>query len=142
MHMKKFVAVGALALILTACSLQEAKAWINNKFSVGLNYSHQSGGNNFLWGAFRNGQPPACDGPGCFAPGYGYPGHGAQGFQGYPYAQGGTAPMTPMMPPAPAAAPVSPQGQPSSGLQYNGFQPVAYPMYYQPNYYYPVNYGR
>lgn len=141
MYMKKFVAMGALALILAACSLQEASAWVNSKFSVGLDYSHQSGGNNFLWGVFRNGQPPACDGPGCFGP-YGYPGHAAQGFQGYPYAQGGMMPMNPMAPSAPVAAPVVPPTQPSSSLEYNGFQTVNFPMYYPPNFYVPMNYGR
>jgi hypothetical protein len=144
--MKKFVAMGAMALILGTCSLQEASAWKNEKLSVGLNWSYQSGGNNLLWGVFRNGQPPACD-PGCFEPygygPYGYPGYGAQGYQGYPYTQGGTAPTTPTAPytpPAPAEAPVGPQ--PSSGLEYKSFQTVSFPMYYQPNYYYPLNYDR
>src|SRR5579864_3019109 len=144
--MKKFVAMGVLALILAACSQQEASAWINSKFSVGLNWAYQSGGNNLLWGVFRNGQPPApcCDGPGCFGPGfYGAPGYHAQGFSGYPYPQGAAiTPMGPMSNPAPAAGPTVPQSQPSSSLYYNGFQTVNYPMYYYPNYYVPVNYGR
>jgi hypothetical protein len=140
--MKKFVAMGALALILAACSQQEASAWINSKFGVGLNWSWQSGGNNLAWGVFRNGQPPACDGPGFYGPGYGAPAYHAQGYQGYSYPQ--RAEMAPTMPvPAPAAGiPTQPQTQPSSYLGYPGYQTVNYPMYYQPNYFVPVNYGR
>jgi hypothetical protein len=142
--MKKLLVMGALALILAACSLQEASAWVNAKFGIGINWAYQSGGNNFLWGVFRNGQPPCCDGHGCgpgfYGPGYGVPGYyGSEGYQGYPYAQGaGASPMTPMTPPqVPASAPA----QPSSNLQNNGFQTVNYPPYYVPNYYYPVSYS-
>lgn len=70
---------GLLALALAALADQPASAWVNSKFGIGLNWNWQSGGNNFLWGFFRNGQPPGpnCDpccgpggcGPGGFAPG-------------------------------------------------------------------------
>src|SRR5262245_40870846 len=66
--MKKFLTMGALALALTALTTQSAPAWINSKFGIGLNWNYQSGGNNALFGLWRNGQPPA---PDC---GVGYPG--------------------------------------------------------------------
>src|SRR5207249_4894599 len=85
--MKKILAMGITALSLALISEQQASAWVNWKFGAGINFNWQSGGNNFLWGAFRNGQPPApdccpppcCPGgvPGC-APGC------APGNRGYP----------------------------------------------------------
>jgi hypothetical protein len=137
--MRKFVAMAAPALLLAACSQQEAWAWINAKFGVGLNWSYQSGGNNLAWGVFRNGQPPCPDGPGYYGPGYGAPDYfHAQGYQGHPYAQGTeTAPV-----PTPAAGPASPGTRPTSSLDYPGYQPVSYPMYYQPSYFIPGNYGQ
>jgi hypothetical protein len=59
--MKKMVLAGLLAISLIAMSQQNASAWVNSKFGIGLNWSRQSGGNNFLWGAFHNGQPPGPD---------------------------------------------------------------------------------
>jgi hypothetical protein len=50
--------IGALALGLAAVSVQEASAWIKCNFSVGLNWSWESGNNSILWGAFANGQVP------------------------------------------------------------------------------------
>lgn len=56
---------------------QEANAWINFKFGVGLNWNWQSGGNNLLWGAFQNGQPGGFEGYNPWhhhsQPGFGYP---------------------------------------------------------------------
>ena len=63
--MKKFLLIGALALAVAAALEYQAWAWINTNFSVGLNYCYQSGGNNLLWGVFRNGQPGGCDLPNC-----------------------------------------------------------------------------
>jgi hypothetical protein len=74
--MKKFLTVGVLALIAAAFSHQEASAWINCKFGIGFNYGWQSGGNNFLWGAFRNGQPGAPDWECHHQCGYNYAGYG------------------------------------------------------------------
>jgi hypothetical protein len=70
--MKKILAMGLLALSLAVVSEQQASAWVNCKFGVGLNWNWQSGGNNFLWGLFRNGQPPSPD--------IAYPGHGPAGY--------------------------------------------------------------
>ena len=58
--MKKLLVVGALALAVALLSERQASAWCSWKFGVGLNLEHQSGGNNFGWGFFRNGQPPGC----------------------------------------------------------------------------------
>jgi hypothetical protein len=79
--MKKFLSMSALALTVAALSTQEAPAWINSKFGVGLNWGWQSAGNNLGWGFFRNGQPPAPDTcPGVGGPVYPAPAmpHGMQ----------------------------------------------------------------
>ena len=55
--MKKILTLGALAFCF-AMAEQPASAWVNSKFAIGLNWNCQSGGNNFFWGLFRNGQPP------------------------------------------------------------------------------------
>ena len=66
--MRKISLLGSFALLLLTLSLQErAHSWINFKFGAGINWNYQSGGNNTLWGFFRNGQPPGfggCD-PSC-----------------------------------------------------------------------------
>ncbi len=78
--MRKFTLLGLTALALAAMSFEPASAWINFKFGVGLNWNWQSGGNNTLWGLFRNGQPPGngqpfdpsiCPTTGCFNTGQG-----------------------------------------------------------------------
>ena len=69
--MKKLVLAGLFAIALIALSQQQASAWVNQRFSVGLSWSRQSGGNNFGWGAYRNGQPP---GPESFGGGHYDPG--------------------------------------------------------------------
>lgn len=56
--MKKVLASGLLAICAIALMHQEAHAWKNIRFGVGLNWDYQSGGNNALWGAWKNGQPP------------------------------------------------------------------------------------
>jgi hypothetical protein len=95
--MKKIILAGLVAVSALALTQQQASAWTNSKFSVGLNWERQAGGNNFLWGAYRNGQPPgpeAFNGPG-YAPQAPMPYYGPQ-HHGY-------APMTPA--PAPNFAP-------------------------------------
>ncbi len=59
--MKKFLATGMLALCLIAASYQQASAWTNHQFGIGLNWSRQSGGNSICHGLYRNGQPAAPD---------------------------------------------------------------------------------
>ena len=86
--MKKIVFAGLLAISAMAIPQQQASAWVNSKFSVGLNWDMQSGGNNLLWGAWRNGQPPgpeAFGGGGGYGGGFGGGGYGGGGFGGPAY---------------------------------------------------------
>lgn len=149
--MKKILVLGALALSIGLLSEQPASAWVNAKFGVGLNWNWQSGGNNFLWGVFRNGQPPGpdcCYPGGGHHPGYGRPGNTFPGFTPYgPYdfqwfgqqPQGnGAGPQnttTPVIPQAPAG------GANQVSSYYNPmYQPVSYAPYgynYASGYYYP-----
>src|SRR5437879_642869 len=65
--MKKILVLSVSALTVLAISGQNASAWSEFKFGVGLNLAYKGGGNNILWGAYKSQQPPA--------PGYpGYPG--------------------------------------------------------------------
>ncbi len=112
--MKKIVLAGVLAVCAMAISQQQASAWVNSRFSVGLNWGLQSGGNNFLWGAWKNGQPP---GPEAFSPGY------APQMQAFPPAPHGYAPMQ-------QAAPTQ------TGYQYGS--PYQFANYPRPVYYYPA----
>jgi hypothetical protein len=56
--MKRFFVASLFAIGMLAITQQQASAWVNSKFGVGLNWDLQSGGNQFFWGAWRNGQPP------------------------------------------------------------------------------------
>ena len=129
--MKKFVLAGLCAIAVTAMVQQPASAWINSRFGVGLNWDFQSGGNNFGWGAWRNGQPP---GPESFGGGgYGHGHHHNQFPQFFPPAHShGYAPMP---------QPQSPQG--SFGMQTNEppyagqyASPYQFANYPRPVYYY------
>lgn len=117
--MKKIAISSFLAIALAALVVPQAWAWKNTHLGIGLNWNHQSGGNNLLWGLFRNGQPPGpgCDGfqGGCF------PG-GAPAFPGYGAAnapQHGTA--------------FNPPRNPSQTASYQ----TPYNPYRVANYYYP-----
>ena len=56
--MKKVLGTGLLAMCALACVQQEASAWINSRFSVGLSWDWQSANNKLFWGAWRNGPFP------------------------------------------------------------------------------------
>lgn len=122
--MKKILSLGVLALGLVALSERPAHAWVNAKFGIGLNWQLQSGGNNFLWGAFRNGQVP---GPEAFYQGGPYtpPGY-QQGPQAFPYF--GSAPTSP----APTTA------EPPQAPQQNTHMNAAY---WQPTYFHNASYA-
>lgn len=156
--MKKILVLGALALSIGLLSEQPASAWVNCKFGVGLNWNWQSGGNNFLWGAFRNGQPP---GPDCaYGPGPGgHPGYprGANTFPGftpygpYDFQYFGQQPQGNGNGGQNTNVPAPPQTPPGGANQTSGYYPSVYqavsysPGYYGYNYnsgyYYPSYYG-
>ncbi len=135
--MRKILVFGALALGLALGSEQTASAWVNFKFGAGINWNYQSGGNNTLWGLFRNGQPPGPDGQQFGPGGQTFPGHpqfGPQNFQyfgnqGYnPGVGQQTVPTD--VPAFPAQTPVA---------QAYGYGPVYQPVSYNP--YYNSAYG-
>src|SRR5260221_14083387 len=68
--MKKLLSIGLLTVCALALSEHHAQAWVNAKFSVGLNWKIQSANNNFLWGLYKSGQVP---GPEAFGGGGPYP---------------------------------------------------------------------
>jgi hypothetical protein len=139
--MKKLLSIGLLTVCALALSEHQAHAWVNAKFSIGLNWHVQSANNNVLWGLWKNGQVP---GPEAFGGGGGGP---------FPQGVG----PGPMMPPAgafpyfgsgpqgyPSETPPPPQASPQQayyGMQNaNPYQAVSYQPnnYYYPNYYYPI----
>ena len=149
--MKKFLMFGALALGLAAVSEQEASAWIKCNFSVGLNWSWESGNNSFLWGLWSSGQVPGyptdaynghyaapspyagmMGGAVPYADHGGYAPHGGSGFVAPPPGQ--------TVEPPTGKGTIPPPAQPTATSQYgaSGYQPVGYyqaPAYYQaPNY--------
>ncbi|MBI2806859.1 MAG: hypothetical protein HYX68_17915 [Planctomycetes bacterium] len=129
--MKKLVLAGLAAVLVMGISQQQASAWVNSKFSVGLNWGFQSGGNQLLWGAWRNGQPP---GPEAFGGGGG---HMPQYFAPMPGpASQGYAPMQQGFAPMPQATYAPQYGSPYQFANYP--RPVYY--YSAPTYYY--YYGR
>lgn len=122
--MKKILPIGLLTLCFAVAAQERASAWINSRFGIGLNWGWQSGGNNLLWGLFRDGQPcgpdiycapvpvyprPACYG-GC-APGCGY---------------GGGYPLPGVAVPPPVAAPVAGPGFGAPGLAGPGLVPPGF----------------
>jgi hypothetical protein len=119
--MKRFLAIGALTIAAAAISTPEAPAWVNWKLGVGLNMGWQAGGNNFLWGLFRNGQPPAPDFCGGFGGAMLPPGLPGPG----PYPPQGPGPYPPQgpgayAPPGPGAyPPPGPVSAPSSSAPAN-----------------------
>jgi len=103
--MKKICSIGLLAICCVALSHQEASAWINTRFGIGLGYQWQSGGNSFghIW---QNGQVPGPEAYGV-APSY------------YPYPQ-----QYPTY--APPVQYYSPHHQVQSGYAGYGPQPIPY----------------
>jgi hypothetical protein len=150
--MKRLLAIGLLTLCALIACERQAHAWVNAKFSVGLNWQLQSANNNVLWGAWKNGQVPGPEafghpgghpyGPGMMAPGMMMP----PASQGFPYF--GTNPQTPQGFPVETAPPPQTALQQQQQIQayynamqqyYSPFQTVSYQNgYYYPNYYYPA----
>jgi hypothetical protein len=133
--MKKFFLMSAAALLALGLSQQQASAWANFKFGIGLNICYTSGNNCLLWGLVRNGQVPPFPtdyGPSCLNPG-GFPAYAGAyyggEFSGYDYGHASTTPQTPKT--------ATPSSGGSQAVQYQGwnanagYQPVGYS--YQPN---------
>ncbi|HZZ80487.1 MAG TPA: hypothetical protein VFE62_18430 [Gemmataceae bacterium] len=126
--MKRIVIAGLAAVCVMALTQQQASAWVNSRFGVGLNWDIQSGGNSLGWGAWRNGQPP---GPEAW---------GGQGYGGapMPYYQhhqhhGYTPAPAPTFAPPPVRTTAEP---PYAGGYVSPFQFATYPRPVQ-YYYYP-----
>ena len=113
--MKKLVSAGLVAFCVIAIAQQNASAWTNSKFGVGLNWERQAGGNSALWGAWRNGQPP---GPEAFGGGYSCP-------QGMPYGAPRAHPQQAFFPPQPTALPQGLPANPQPALAPSGFMDPA-----------------
>lgn len=125
-NMKKFALAGLFAIAAIALSQQQASAWVNHRFSVGLNWHRQSANNNFIWGAFRNGQVP---GPESFGGGMPYhQHHGMMPSFAPPAAQGFQAPM-----PQPTNS-----EPPIAGQYYSPYHYASYPRTTNYYYYYPA----
>jgi hypothetical protein len=154
--MKKLLSMGLLTLCALTVSQQKAQAWVNAKFSVGLNWQLQSGNNNWLWGAWKNGQVP---GPEAFGQGPVGPGMYAPGGMSQPAGQFPYFGAQPNPQPMPQAQSYFPETAPPALAQnaynqaapyyYSPYQTVSYQNaggYYQPNYYsyptYPQTYGQ
>jgi hypothetical protein len=155
--MKKILGLSLLAAFVFLATERPAQAWIDCKWSVGLNWHWQSGGNNLLWGLYRNGQVPGPWGDGLIPGLQPAPPNGPVPYCG-PGPYGGAAPAGPDAypyygaPPAPNAAPPAVPAARTSGQQawhfgtipnwsapQNGYQQTGYyqnPASYYPNYNY------
>jgi hypothetical protein len=132
--MKKLLSLAVLTVCALAITEHRADAWINSKFSIGLNWHLQSANNSWLWGAWKSGQVP---GPEAFGGG----GYGPMMQQAPAFPYFGSAPQgyppTETSPPPRAAQQQAFYPQTS---YYNPYQSVSYQTggYYYPNNYYPV----
>jgi hypothetical protein len=147
--MKKILSIGLLTLCALALGEREAHAWVNSKFSIGLNWHLQSGNNNILWGAWRNGQVPGPEafghpgGPLQFGPGPNHSPHMPPAAT-FPYFGHNPQTMPAGFPQETAPPPTLSQGYGyhwSPYGSYNAFQPVSYMPGYYPTYYYPSYYA-
>jgi hypothetical protein len=127
-----------LSLCALALTERQAHAWVNCKFSIGLNWSLQSGNNNLFWGLFKNGQvpgPEAFGGGGPFQYGPFMPPAG----QTMPFPYFGQNQQQPTPQAMPQAAPAANQNT-FYYLQNQGWNPYQ-TVSYQPNgYYYPSSF--
>jgi hypothetical protein len=141
--MKKILSMGLLTVCALALSERQAQAWVNAKFSIGLNWQMQSANNNFLWGFYKNGQVP---GPEAFGGGGPYPygvGPGPMMTQPGQFPFFGQNPQQPPSAvPTTTAPPQASMVQPQGYYNYNPYQTVSYQQYgyYYPTYYYPQYY--
>jgi len=140
--MKKLLLTSIFGLLCACATQQQASAWINSKFGMGMNWSWQSGGNSLGYGLFRDGQPGGAD----FV-------HSCVATPAYPRPTCCVAQPAPVMPApqvycppgatAPAAGfnapPAVPANTNTQSLRYPSYRPM-YPA--APSYGYPANYYR
>ncbi len=132
--MKRILFVGLLTACALATSEHQANAWVNAKFSIGLNWHVQSANNNVLWGLWKNGQVPGPEafgqpgGGGPFTPGQMTPGGSFPYFGGAP---NGTQPNAAQPNGVPVNFPqqINPTMPGAVGQQ--GFYPYPMQYYYQ-----------
>lgn len=117
--MNKTILTAGLALLLPAFCVESASAWVNGQFGVGVNWTYQSGGNNFLWGVFRNGQPPA-------PAGSHHPGFMPHGQPASP--AGSSFPQFYQVPNYGQAAPIAHPLMPPPAQ--TGYEPDGFPLFY------------
>jgi len=142
--MKNILFVGALALTTACISGEQASAWINSQFGMGLNWNWASGGNSIGYGLYRDGQPGGAE----FF-------HSLQATPAYPQPTNcaPTYPTNPVPQPQPHCAPTGPIPVPAVGPSYaaptapagNATQSLYRPTYrYQaaPSYYPAYNQPR
>ncbi len=129
--MKKLLGITLLTALALAATDRPAHAWVDSKFSIGLNWHYQSGGNCLFWGAWRNGQVPGPWGDGLYYGPLNWPASGFGGpTGGIPPAGIGAPPVVPVPGHAGTPAPAQQAGQ--------GVQPTGY---YYPGYDYSGYYG-
>lgn len=134
--MKKLLGITFLTALAIVATERPAQAWINSKFSIGLNWHYQSGGNCLFWGLWRNGQVPGPWGDGMY---YGPINWPSCGFGG-PYGGGAAYPDfggAPAGDPSFHAGVPNPNAAPATTTVQNAGQGYQHTSGYQPGYYYP-----
>ena len=139
--MKKILSIGLLTVCAMAISERQASAWVNAKFSVGLNWHLQSANNNVLWGFYKNGQVPGPEAFGGGGPGGPMPFNTNPPANSFPFFGNGQGYPQGMPQGYPETAPPQAAAQQQAFYGQNPYQSVSYqPNSYYPNYYYPSYY--
>lgn len=137
--MKRFLILGVFTVACAAVVHDDASAWVNSNFGVGLNWSYQCGGNDFLGGLIHCGQPCGPDYVNMQVP---VGGNRPCCCQGQPVTIPGQVYCTPGngggMAPAAPAAPCPPGANGAPGAPVQAFR-YAYRPVYSP---YMYGYGR
>ena len=128
--MKKQLLLGLSAVALAMATCRPADAWINSRFSMGINWHWQSGNNCWFWGLFRNGDSCCYDWYGAaYGNSYGAPAYD----HGFPWFGGAYQPTAPL-----AATPYTAPQAYTGGAYGNYYYPASYQPsaapYYAPNY--------
>ena len=142
--MKKIIVMSFLVVGVIMFAEQQASAWVNSRFGIGLSDHKQSANTSLLWGLWRNGQIPGPD----------MGGQGGSPYGGAPYGSpyGGprfAASQPGFMPMPSGPGPVAHQGAfadpyfagaPYATAPMNYGSPYQFANYPRPSYYYPSVY--